>query len=98
MCVNPNAAGIDVGSQVHYVAVPPGRSPRSVRAFGAITRDLYALAHWLKSLNIKTVAMESTGVYWIPLMYVLEERGFEVLLVDPHHFKSVPARKSDVLD
>src|SRR5277367_4033104 len=95
---NPDAAGIDVGSRVHYVAVPEDRAPVSVRSFGAYTGQLDELVQWLKDCGIKTVAMESTGVYWIPLYQKLEEAGFEVLLVDAHQAKHVPGRKSDVQD
>ena len=96
--VNLNAAGIDVGASSHFVAVPEDRWEPPVRKFHAYTADLYRLADWLAECGIKTVAMESTGVYWIPLFGVLEERGFEVLLVDPRRMKSVPGRKTDVLD
>jgi transposase len=98
--VNLNAAGIDIGSEEHWAAVPPGRGPdaQDVRRFGAFTGDLCALADWLKQCAIETVAMESTGVYWIPLYELLVERGFEVLLVDARQAKNVPGRKSDVLD
>jgi len=98
--VHLNAAGIDVGAEAHFVAVPPNRDPngQEVREFGAFTADLYALADWLAQCGIETVAMESTGVYWIPLFEVLEERGFEVKLVNPRHVKNVPGRKTDVLD
>src|SRR5271157_2430264 len=95
---NPDAAGIDVGSQVHYVAVPEDRAEESVRSFGAFTAQLDELVQWLKDCAIKTVAMESTGVYWIPLYQKLEEAGFEVLLVDARQAKHVPGRKSDVQD
>jgi transposase len=95
---NRDAAGIDVGSQVHYVAVPEGQAEVSVRSFGAYTAQLDELVQWLKDCRIKTVAMESTGVYWIPLYQKLEEAGFEVLLVDAHQAKHVPGRKSDVQD
>lgn len=95
---NPDAAGIDVGSQAHYVAVPEDRSPTPIRGFGACTAQLDELAQWLKDCGIKTVAMESTGVYWIPLYQKLEEAGFEVLLVDARQAKHVPGRKSDVQD
>ena len=95
---NPNAAGIDVGSESHYVAVPEERTPTPVRCFGAFTADLHALADWLESCGVTSVALESTGVYWIPLFETLEERGFEVLLVDPYKIKHVPSRKTDVLD
>ncbi len=93
-----NAAGIDVGAEEHYVAVPEDRDSQPVRRFDAFTADLYRLADWLKSCGIETVALESTGVYWIPLMEVLEERGFDVKLVDPYRLKQVPGRKTDVLD
>jgi transposase len=96
--INLNAAGIDVGSERHLVAVPEGRDVVSVRAFGTFTSDLEALATWLKKCGVTTVAMESTGVYWIPLFEVLERRGFEVKLVDARHVKNVSGRKSDVLD
>ena len=98
--VNLNAAGIDIGSEEHWAAVPPGRDSegRDVRRFGAFTGDLCALADWLSQCGIETVAMESTGVYWIPLYELLVERGFEVLLVDARQAKNVPGRKSDVLD
>ena len=97
--VNSDAAGIDIGSASHFVAVPLGRDEETVREFKSFTSDLHALADWLTSCGIKTVAMESTGVYWIPLFEILEARGFEVLLVNPKHLKNVPGRgKSDVLD
>src|SRR6266849_4212333 len=96
--VNLDAAGIDIGSDRHLVAVPEGRDQVSVREFGAFTADLEALADWLAQCNISTVAMESTGVYWIPLFEILEHRGFEVKLVDARRVKNVPGRKSDVLD
>ena len=96
--VNHNAAGIDCGSETHYVAVPPERDPDSVRSFKAFTSDLHRLADWLEACKIKTVALESTGVYWIPIFEILEERGFEVVLVNSRHIKNVPGRKTDVLD
>ena len=96
--VDPNAAGIDVGAESHFVAVPQNRHERSVREFRAFTVDLYQLADWLEECGIRTVAMESTGVYWIPLFQVLEERGFDVMLVDPRRLKNVPGRKTDVVD
>ena len=95
---NPDAAGIDIGSQVHYVAVPEGRAERSVRSFGAYTAQLDELVQWLKECGVKTVAMESTGNYWIGLYQKLEAAGFEVLLVDARQAKHVPGRKSDVQD
>lgn len=96
--INLNAAGIDIGSERHLVAVPEGRDNVSVREFGTFTADLEALAAWLKKCGVTTVAMESTGVYWIPLFEVLERHGFEVKLVDARHVKNVSGRKSDVLD
>lgn len=96
--INLNAAGIDIGSDRHMVAVPEGRDEVSVREFGAFTADLNALADWLQQCGVTTVAMESTGVYWIPLFELLERRGFEVKLVDARHVKNVSGRKSDVLD
>jgi len=96
--INPNAAGIDVGSEEHWVAVPEDRDEQPVRKFGCFTSDLYALADWLKKCRIETVAMESTGVYWIPLFQILESQGFEVKLVNARHVKNVPGRKTDVLD
>lgn len=98
--INFNAAGIDIGAEVHYVAVPEGRDPegQDVRSFGTFTSDLYAIADWLKQCRIDTVAMESTGVYWIPLFEILESKGFEVKLVNPSFIKNVPGRKTDVVD
>lgn len=96
--IHPNAAGIDIGATRHWVSVPSGRVPESVRNFGCFTADLYALSAWLKQCQIETVAMESTGVYWIPLFQILEAQGFDVNLVNAHHVKTVPGRKSDVLD
>jgi len=94
----PDAAGIDVGASVHYVAVPADRDSQPVRHFTAFTEDLFALADWLSSCRITSVAMEATGVYWIPLFEILERRGFEVVLVNARHVKNVPGRKSDVID
>ena len=96
--VNLNAAGIDVGASSHFVAVSEGCADDPVREYEAYTADLYRMAEWLRECGVTTVAMESTGVYWIVLFGVLEERGFEVLLVDPRRLRSVPGRKTDVLD
>jgi transposase len=107
---HPRAAGVDVHSDIHWVAVPAGDAPpappghpphlpANVRSFGACTADLHRLAEWLAECGVKTVAMESTGVYWIPLFELLESRGFEVYLVDPRQSRHAPGRpKSDVLD
>lgn len=96
--INLKAAGIDIGSEHHMVAVPEGRAEVAVREFSTFTADLNALADWLQQCGVTTVAMESTGVYWIPLFELLERRGFEVKLVDARHVKNVTGRKSDILD
>jgi len=96
--INPDAAGIDLGSREHWVAVPRSRSQQPVRRFGTFTADLEALADWLKECQIISVAMEATGVYWIPVFQILERRGFKVLLVNARQTKNVSGRKSDVLD
>lgn len=96
--MRPNAAGIDIGATEIFVAVPADRATENVRCFPTFTQDLYALADWLKECGVKTVAMESTGVYWIPLFQILEERGFEVYLVNARHVKNVPGRRTDVSD
>ena len=96
--VHRNAAGIDVGSRVHYVAVPRERDEEPVRHFGCTTPDLHELARWLKACGVDTVAMESTGVYWVPILQVLERYDLEVKLVDARQVKQVPGRKSDVQD
>jgi transposase len=97
--VHPNAAGIDVGAKEHLVAVPCDRDPQPVRTFQAFTPDLHQLAAWLKRCGIETVALESTGVYWISLYEVLEQYGFEIRVVNARHVKHVPGRtKTDVLD
>ena len=96
--VFPNAAGIDVGASSHWVAVPRHATEHSVREFGAMTGDLNAMADWLLACGVDTVALESTGVYWIPVFEVLEQRGLKVWLVDARQMKYVPARKSDVQD
>ncbi len=95
---HPNAAGIDVGAASHYVAVPPDRDDEPVREFPSFTGDLERLADWLTTCGVDTVAMESTGAYWIPLFELLELRGFTVYLVNARHVKNVSGRKSDVLD
>ena len=94
--VHPDAAGIDVGNSAHYAAVAPSRDPEPVRRFGCFTAELHRLAEWLRSCRIKTVVMQSTGVYWIPLYEVLEHHGFQVYLVNARQTRSLPGRKSDV--
>src|SRR5262245_54633896 len=93
-----NAAGIDVGATEHWVAVPEDRDEEPVRRCGALTAALYALAAWLQQCQIETVVLESTGVSWITLFAVLEERGFAVQLVEAHDARQVPGRKTDVKD
>lgn len=96
--LNLNAAGLDIGSEEIWVAVPEERDPEPVRCFKTFTPDLYALADWLEQCGVDTVAMESTGVYWIPVYEILEARGFEVNLINARHLKNVSGRKTDVLD
>ena len=96
--VHPNAAGLDIGATEVYAAVRAERDEEPIRSFPTFTRDLYALSDWLSACEVDTVAMESTGVYWIPVHQILEARGFEVVLVNARHVRSVPGRKSDVSD
>jgi transposase len=96
--LNLNAAGLDIGASEIYACVPADRDEQSVQVFETFTVDLYALADWLAACNIETVAMESTGIYWIPIYEILEARGFDVHLVNARHLKNVPNRKTDVLD
>jgi transposase len=96
--IQPDAAGIDIGATEIYVAVPEQRDIRPVRKFATFTEDLHALGDWLIGCQIKTVAMESTGVYWIALFQILESRGLEVCLVNARHVKGVPGRKTDIQD
>jgi transposase len=97
-CLNLNAAGIDIGSKSHFVAVPVGTDDEPVREFECFTADLHRLADWLISCGVTTVAMESTGTYWIPVFEILESRNLEVKLVNARHVKNVPGRKTDVMD
>ena len=94
--IHPDAAGIDIGNESHYVAVPPGRDSQSVRLFECTTAELKAMAAWLKQCRIRTVAMQSTGVYWIAVYDILEQAGLEVYLVNARETKNLPGRKSDV--
>ncbi len=96
--VNPNAAGIDIASNIHFVAVPEEKCKKNVRSFKGFTRDLHKLAKWLVECGVDTVAMESTGVYWYHLYTILLDYGIEVYLVNAYHVKNVPGRKSDVSD
>ena len=94
--VHPNAAGIDVGGSEHWVAVNPECDPEPVRRFGCFTADLREMGQWLVQRGVRSVAMQSTGVYWMPVFEVLEQHGLEVYLVNARHTKNVPGRKSDV--
>jgi transposase len=96
--INPDVAGIDCGASEHFVAVPPDRDPQPVRSFRTFTPDLHQLADWVCACGVRTVVMEATGVYWIPVYEILEARGLDVQLVNAHHVKNVPGRKSDVSD
>jgi transposase len=94
--VHPDAAGIDIGNEAHYVAVPPARDSRPVRRFGCTTAELRAMAVWLEQCGIRTVAMQSTGVYWIPVYDILEQAGLEVYLVNARETKNLAGKKTDV--
>lgn len=94
--VHPDAAGIDVGGSEHWVAISPDRDPEPVRPFGCFTADLREMARWLVEKGVRSVAMQSTGVYWMPVFEVLEQHGLEVYLVNARHTKNVPGRKTDV--
>lgn len=96
--IEPDAAGIDIGATRVFVAVPADRDLEPVRSFETFTADLEGLADWLQRCRIRTVAMESTGVFWIPLFQILEKRNIQVLLVNAQHVKNVPGRKTDVED
>ena len=96
--LQPNAAGIDIGATEIYIAVPDDRAQESIRHFGTFTENFHAAAQWLKSCNIDSIAIESTGVYWIPVYQVLDSYGFDVILVNARHVKNVPGRKTDVQD
>ena len=96
--INPNAAGLDCGAAEHVVAVPPDRDPNPVQTFSTFTGDLHRLADWLLACRVTHVALEATGVYWIPVFEILEARGLTVSLVNARHVKNVPGRKSDVSD
>jgi transposase len=96
--VSSHAAGMDIGSKEHWVCVPADSAPVNIRRFGTCTGDLHALADWLQSCAVTTVAMEATGVYWIAVFQILEARGFEVVLVNARQTKNVAGRKSDLKD
>ena len=95
---HPHAAAIDIGATLHVAAVGPDQDPEPVRSFGTFTGDLHRLADWFGQCGVRTVAMESTGVYWIPAFEILDQRGFEVILVTARDAKHVPGRKTDISD
>src|SRR6266516_2119292 len=94
--IHPDAAGIDIGNESHYAAVPPSRDSQPVRCFGCTTAELKAMAAWLQQCRIRTVAMQSTGVYWVGVYDILEQAGLEVYLVNARDTKNLPGHKSDV--
>src|SRR5437773_7743951 len=96
--VHPRAAGLDIGAAEIWACVPPKADRERVKRYGTFTPDLHCLADWLVECEVDTVAMESTGVYWIPIFEILEARGLAVHLVNAHHIKNVPGRKSDYQD
>lgn len=96
--VHPDAAGIDIGGREHWVAIGPERDPEPVRCFGCFTTDVEGMADWLIERGISSVAMQSTGVYWIPVFEILQQRGLEVYLVNARHTKNLPGRKSDIAE
>ena len=96
--VHPDATGVDIGAREVYAAVRPDRDAHPIRSFRTFTRELHELAKWLQRCGVTTVVMESTGVYWIPVYPILEAHGFDVQLVNAHHVRTVPGRKSDVAD
>lgn len=96
--IHARAAGIDIGSRFHVVAVAPNLAAEPVQTFQAFTGDIQRMADWLISIGIETVAMESTGVYWVPVYEVQESRGLDVILANAREARTVPGRKSDVND
>src|SRR5712671_7102448 len=96
--VSVGAAAIDIGSKMHMAAVNPACTDVPVRSFGTFTQHLHDLADWFKACGVTSVAMESTGIYWIPVYEILEQRGFDVILVNARYAKNVPGRKTDVSD
>jgi hypothetical protein len=96
--VHPNAAAADIGSREIWVSLPPDRAGETVRCFGTFTPDLASLVQWLLENRVDTVAMEATGVYWIPLFELLEANQIQAYLVNAQHIQNVPGRKSDILD
>jgi len=91
-----DAAGIDVGGSEHWVAISPERDPEPVRRFGCFTADLHAMARWLVEKGVRSVAMQSAGVYWMPVFEILEQHGLKVILVNARDTRNLPGRKSDI--
>jgi transposase len=96
--VHPDAAGIDIGGSEHWVAISPERDEQPVRCFECYTADLEEMADWLVERGVRSVAMQSTGVYWIPVFEILQQHGLEVYLVNARHTKNLPGRKSDIAE
>lgn len=96
--LNLEAAGLDIGARDIYACVPQHRASQPVRVFGTLTQDLHHLADWLSHCQVQTVAMESTGIDWLGIYQILEQRGFDVLLVNAAHIKNVTGKKTDILD
>lgn len=96
--LNLDAAGLDIGAKEIYACVPEDRDAENVKVFGTLTHHLHALADWLSQCQVTTVAMESTGIYWLAIYQILEQRGFEVVLVNAAHLKNVSGKKTDILD
>jgi len=96
--VHPDAAGIDIGSREHWVAISPEKDEQPVRWFGCFTADVERMADWLQSRGVRSAVMQSTGVYWMPVMEILQQRGMEVYLVNARHTKNLPGRKSDIAE
>ncbi|EAQ1568995.1 IS110 family transposase, partial [Salmonella enterica] len=96
--IHPHAAGVDIGAEFHVVAVPPDADAAPVRTFQRFTGDLHRMSDWLKTCHITTIAMESTGAYWLPAFEIPEAAGFNVILVNARDAKNVPGRKTDVND
>jgi hypothetical protein len=96
--VHPDSAGIDIGGSEHWVAISPERDQEPVRCFDCFTADLNRMADWLMEKGVRSVAMQSTGVYWMPVFEVLEQHGLEVYLVNARHTKNLPGRKSDIAE
>src|SRR5260370_28051731 len=96
--VHPDAAGIDIGGSEHWVAISPERDEQPVRCFDCFTADLEQMADWLVERGVRSVAMQSTGGYWIPVFEILQQHGLEVFLVNARHTKNLPGRKSDIME